>query len=302
MHRRLLVAGLTAAALLCLSASAHAQSPAGLVINEIDYDQAGTDTTEFVEIRNNGSAAADLDPYTLRLVNGNAGGSVVYTSVNLPAVPLAAGATYVVCGNQTTVTECDLDGGANTDFIQNGAPDAVGLVVGESTLVDAVSYEGTVPGYTEGAGAPADSGSANFLSISRIANSVDTNDNAADFRLVCSTPGAANAVTAEDCTDPNGPVEPVLTRIHDIQGNGAASPIAGSTVTIQGIVTTRSIPTRTRPRASTSASSATAGTTPRAPSCACTASSGRTSARPASRRPTARSRSRSARPRCPHLR
>src|SRR4051794_6790804 len=139
MHRRLLVAGLAAAALLSLSASAQAQAPATLVINEIDYDQPGTDASEYVEIRNNGPAAVDLDPYTLRLVNGDAGGSAVYTSVDLPAVSLASGAYYVVCGFPLAVPGCDLDGGANIDFIQNGAPDAVGLVLGDSTIVDAVS-------------------------------------------------------------------------------------------------------------------------------------------------------------------
>ena len=228
MNRRLLVAGLTAAALLSLSASAQAQAPATLLINELDYDQPGTDAREYVEIRNNGTAAVDLDPYTLRLVDGDAGGSAVYTSVDLPAVSLASGAYYVVCGNQTTVTECDLDGGANTDFIQNGAPDAVGLVLGVDTIVDAVSYEGTVPGYTEGGGAPADSGSAQLQSISRSPAGTDTNDNATDFTLVCSTPGAANATTDQTCP---------VTRIHDIQGNGSSSPIAGQTVKIEGVVT-----------------------------------------------------------------
>src|SRR5215212_2977631 len=228
MDRRLLVAGLTAAALLSLSGRAQAQAPAALVINEIDYDQPGTpDAGEYVEIRNNGSAAVDLDPYTLRLVDGDAGGSAVYTSVDLPTVSLASGAYYVVCGFPAVVTECDLDGGASLDFIQNGAADAVGLALGGS-VVDAVSYEGTVPGYTEGGGAPADSGSGQLQSISRSPAGTDTNDNATDFTLACSTPGAANATTDQTCP---------VTRIHDVQGNGTSSPIAGAAVKIEGVVT-----------------------------------------------------------------
>ena len=41
-----------------------------LVINEIDYDQPSTDWAEFVEIKNTGGAATNLDAFTLTLVNG----------------------------------------------------------------------------------------------------------------------------------------------------------------------------------------------------------------------------------------
>src|ERR671928_182837 len=51
---------------------------AGLVINEIDYDQPGTDTAEFIELKNNGANGVNLDPYSLVLVNGNGGGAVPY--------------------------------------------------------------------------------------------------------------------------------------------------------------------------------------------------------------------------------
>ena len=152
MPRRLLAAALTASALLILSASAHAQSPAGLVINEIDYDQASTDAAEFAEIRNDGTTPVDLDPYALRLVNG--ANNTVYKTIDLPAVSLAAGDYFVVCGG--TVANCDLDTTPDTDLIQNGAPDAIALVDGDA-IEDTVSYEGEVPRSTQGvAGAPAD--------------------------------------------------------------------------------------------------------------------------------------------------
>lgn len=48
---------------------------ATLVINEIDYDQANTDTAEFLELKNVGPI--DLDPYTVELVNGTGGGAAV---------------------------------------------------------------------------------------------------------------------------------------------------------------------------------------------------------------------------------
>jgi len=42
---------------------------AGLVINEVDYDQVGTDTAEFIEVYNSGSQAIDLSTLALVLVN-----------------------------------------------------------------------------------------------------------------------------------------------------------------------------------------------------------------------------------------
>ncbi|MBK9035747.1 MAG: tandem-95 repeat protein [Myxococcales bacterium] len=81
---------------------------AKLVINEIDYDQAGTDTAEFVEIYNAGTAAADLSNVALVLFNGssaagleyffdstvgasNAGKRIPPTAAAVPATSLAGG-------------------------------------------------------------------------------------------------------------------------------------------------------------------------------------------------------------------
>ena len=112
-----------------------------LVINEIDYDQVGTDSAEFVELKNVSGGIVNLDTYTVELVNGNAGGAAVYDTIDLPNVNLAAGDYYVISANAATVPNCDLDDGPDTDFIQNGSPDAVGLR-NSGVLFDAVSYEG----------------------------------------------------------------------------------------------------------------------------------------------------------------
>ncbi len=98
-----------------------------LVINEIDYDQPGTDAAEFVEIKNTGTASVDLSAVVLEFVNGTGGGATVYDTIALPAVSLAAGDYFVVCANAATVSNCDLDDGPDTNFIQNGAPDGVGF-------------------------------------------------------------------------------------------------------------------------------------------------------------------------------
>lgn len=198
-----------------------------LVINEIDYDQPSTDTAEFVEIRNNGDSPADLSGWTLEFVNGN--GTAVYDTINLPSVSLAPGDYFVVCANAATVANCDLDDSPDTNFIQNGAPDAVALSF-NGTLIDAVSYEGdTGAPYTEGSGAGLEDAGVDG-SISRCPDGADTNQNNVDFVFTGTiTPGAENSCGG------GGP-EPQEVKIHEVQGSGSASPLVDALVAIEGIV------------------------------------------------------------------
>jgi predicted extracellular nuclease len=170
-----------------------------LVINEIDYDQASTDTAEFIEIKNVSANAIDLESYDVLVVNGAGGGASIATTINLPAFSLAAGDYYVVCANTATVANCDLDVTPNTDLIQNGAPDAVALVQG-STVIDTVSYEGNSGApYTEGSGTGlVDNPDAGALSISRCPDGSDTDQNNVDFALRSITPGGSNACVMDD--------------------------------------------------------------------------------------------------------
>jgi hypothetical protein len=198
----------TVAAFVVLAAPASAASTT-LVVNEVDYDQVGTDTTEFLEIRNNATTSVNLDPYAVRFVNG--ANNTPYGTFDLPSVDLAPGGHYVVCGDVTAVTNCNLDIGAATDLIQNGAPDAVAIMQGD-TVIDAVSYEGLVPGYSEGTTAPTDTAAgppAGPESISRIPEGCDTDDNGVDFARVPSTPGAANGGAA--CGGPPADAAPTVT-------------------------------------------------------------------------------------------
>ena len=176
--------------------------PADLVINEIDYDQPGDDKAEYVEIYNSDSVAVNLDDYNIEMINGTGGGAAQYRLFDLPNVSLAPGDYYVLCANSVTVANCDLDVTPDTDLIQNGAPDAVALLLG-TTIVDTVSYEGnTGAPYTEGSGIgledPGTTGS-DFLSISRLPDGTDTDVNNADLITVCSTPGEANVTATTDC-------------------------------------------------------------------------------------------------------
>ncbi len=187
-----------------------------LVVNEIDYDQPGTDTAEFVELKNIGETAVNLDGIVLELINGN--GTVVYGSYALPAVSLSAGEYYVVCSSIASVANCDLDVTPDTNLIQNGSPDAVAITY-NGELIDTVSYEGdTGSPYTEGSGTGLEDSADG--SISRCPDGIDTNQNNADFVFTSSTPGAAN-----DCN--GGEVQEA--KIHEIQG-------AGSSVAITNLV------------------------------------------------------------------
>jgi large repetitive protein len=159
---------------------------AKLVINEVDYDQVGTDADGFVEIHNAGDAAVDLSNVDLVAVNG--GDSAEYAREQLTGT-LAAGGHLVVAIE-----------------LQNGAPDGLALLDG-MTLLDALSYEGaitaaTIGGQTynlvEGAVLPTSVEDSNTVAGSLIRNpdGKDTNDAAADWAFTTTiTRGAANVMT-----------------------------------------------------------------------------------------------------------
>ena len=211
------------ATLLILAAPASAQSTT-LVINEVDYDQPSTDTAEFLEIKNVSTSAINLDPYQLRFVNG--ANAQNYLTVNLPAVDLAGGDYFVVCANPATTANCDLDGGADTNLIQNGDPDGVVLETAAGR-VDGLAYGGAMAGVGEGATAVTDTATAG-QGIARVPDGCDTDDNAADFERAPITPGASNGEPA--CGGPPRDAAPAVTVTSPAAGT-VAGPGANLTVT-----------------------------------------------------------------------
>ncbi len=203
-----------------------------LVINEIDYDQASTDTAEFLEIRNNDTVSVNLDGWTVELVNGS--NATIYKTIALPDISLAAGDYFVVCANASTVANCDLDISPDTNLIQNGDPDAVGLRF-DGELIDAVSYEGdTAAPYTEGSGVGLVDVPDPDKGISRCPDGTDTDQNNVDFLFTDITPGVENVCEPppppEVCGDP-------FTPIYAVQGSGFESPLKDTEVTVEGVVT-----------------------------------------------------------------
>lgn len=175
----------------CVAAPDQAPPPpppeaAKLVLNEVDYDQVGTDANGFVEIKNTASTAADLSNVVLVAVNG--GDSAEYDRKALSGT-LAAGGHLDI-----------------TIELQNGAPDGLALLEG-TTLLDALSYEGaiaaaTIGGQTynlvEGTTLPVAVEDSNAVAGSLIRNpdGKDTNDAVADWAFTTTvTRGAANVLT-----------------------------------------------------------------------------------------------------------
>jgi hypothetical protein len=104
-------------------------------INEIHYDNSGTDAGEAVEIA--ATAGTNLSGWTLLLYNGN--GGVVYDTIVLSGIVP------------------DQDSGFGTlsfltPGLQNGAPDAIALVSNTGAVVEFLSYEGPLTA-TDGAAA-----------------------------------------------------------------------------------------------------------------------------------------------------
>jgi hypothetical protein len=179
----------TAANQIALTCEARDEPPeegvAKLVINEIDYDQVGTDAAGFVEIANTGDAAAPLDGIALVLVNG--GDNAEYDREALTGT-LAPGGHLAI----------SIDA-------QNGAPDGVALVdTADGDLLDALSYEGAITAavidgrtysLVEGTALPEAVADSNTVagSLARLPDGTDTDDAATDFAFTQTvTPGAPN--------------------------------------------------------------------------------------------------------------
>ena len=180
----------------------------GLLLNELDVDQVGTDNAEFIEL----FAAERVDLFGLEvvLVNGGVTPGLEYARIDLSPLGSILPGGYLVLGGPLVpvappAVKLTPSGWASSNRIQNGPSDAVILwdTLGRR-VVDAVTYAGVLHraviagetaelDATEGiAGAPADSNSVPG-SIGRSPNGVDTGQNGADFKFISTlTPGTAN--------------------------------------------------------------------------------------------------------------
>jgi cysteine-rich repeat protein len=183
-----------------------------VVINEVDYDGPGTDVAEFIELHNGTPHAVDLSNMALVLANGSSGGTEykrIALAGTLPAagylVVCPAGGAPGTCASGIAVAPGAMivNFAAASNNVQNGAPDGIALVdLGQGTLVDAISYEGSVTAavitgvatfnLVEGnVAAVADDGTFTDA-LARLPNGTDKNDAASDWARRAPTPGGPN--------------------------------------------------------------------------------------------------------------
>ena len=184
-----------------------------LVINEVDYDQVGTDTGEFVEIFNGTVSSVNLAGHKLILVDGAANAPYGFVDLS-PAGSLGPGQYLVVCDMAVTpaagALKINFSGSQNQ--LQNGlssgtgSPDGPALIDDTNDkLIDVISYEGgittadlsmwglgvvsLVEGVALNSSVKDEAGGA----LCRYPNGKDTDSSAADW-LLCGapTPGSAN--------------------------------------------------------------------------------------------------------------
>lgn len=184
-----------------MPADAGPPGPGALVINEIDYDQDGTDTTEFVELVNTSASTVDLTNHVLYFVNGSSVPALSYGMVALsgslaPGQYLVVGSTVVNASVPATERSIAL-----TFAIQNGHPDGVVLWRSDTmVLVDALAYgastlaptlsasiSGTTVELVDGAFTPARDSTTAVRSVCRVPSGSDTHDDATDW-TTCATP------------------------------------------------------------------------------------------------------------------
>lgn len=179
-----------------------------LVINEVDYDNVGVDTAEYIELFNAGTSPVSLAGLAVVLVNGSTG--VPYDTIDLSSQQsLDAGKYLVIAGPNVDVASGakHIDPVWSQDQIQNGAPDGVALVdTVTKTVLDALSYEGKItaaaipeleppPSLVEGAELPTtvSDSSSQERTLCRTPNGSDTDQAATDWAICATpTPGAAN--------------------------------------------------------------------------------------------------------------
>ena len=183
--------------ILAFTSSISLTCNAAIIINEIDYDQPGTDTAEFIELFNSGSSTVSLDNYFIELLNGNNSSS--YKSIDLAGFNISSNDYLVVCGDSSQVVNCDYSFTTTSGWLQNGAPDAVALFE-NGNILDSISYEGPFSPYTEGDYFTGIDNGTLILSIGRVIDGIDTNNNMTDFQLGCITPGSANIAGSGDCS------------------------------------------------------------------------------------------------------
>lgn len=247
---RLSAAAATAAAALIVGVMGAppafaATDGSGVVINEV-YTRGGSANqpyaNKFVELYNPTNAAVSLAGWSLQYRSATSTGAstgVVELGASIPAKGYyliglnSNGTTGAALPTPDVSKDVSPSGTTGSVFLANVATainPGTGSIVNAPNVVDYVGYgaslnfEGSVAAYTGSNSTPG--------SISRTGG-VDTDVNSADFAF-SATPTPQNAGTG---TDPDPEPDPEAATIAEVQGDGAASPLVGKTVTVEGVIT-----------------------------------------------------------------
>ncbi len=197
-------------------------------INEIHYDNTGTDVGEAVEII--GPAGTDLTGWEVVRYNGSNGQP--YTS------PSALNdLNGVVLGDQgdglgVAVIEYAVNG------LQNGSPDGLALVDPDGVVIEFLSYEGVMTAASGSAGGPAAGSTSVDIGVSQ-AGTEPIGTSLQRFLDGAWNPAGSVCASFGELNDPEAPatcpLPPQEVKIHAIQV-GNVSPLVGQRVTVEGIV------------------------------------------------------------------
>lgn len=225
---------IAAAVLAALTTAGTASAATSVFINELHYDNAGTDVGEFVEIA--GPAGTDLSGWSLVLYNGTASQRAPYNTLAL------SGTLPDVTGNGYGFLVLNLP----SNGIQNGAPDGLALVNDTGNVVQFLSYEGSfeaasgpAAGLTSsdiGAAETSSTPSGTSLQLQGSGNSYE------DYSWAAGLAATTDAVNDGQDFDgagggSGGGNGPVITPIFELQGAAHSSPYVGRTVVTRGLVT-----------------------------------------------------------------
>lgn len=190
-------------------------------INEIHYDNVGTDTGEFYEVRV--GAGADVSNLYVQLYNGSNGSS--YDLKVMSNATKTSDGTY----DYYVMEISGIQNGTNNG---SGAADGIALAQ-NGELIEFLSYEGTMTGgfgYAFGVtstdiGVAEDSSTPVGYSLQRLE----------DGTWAEAAPETKGYATGAEPEEP--PVDNEIVLISAIQGDGYASGMAGQTVTVSAVVT-----------------------------------------------------------------
>ncbi|WP_233559110.1 ExeM/NucH family extracellular endonuclease [Micromonospora radicis] len=212
----------TATALTLASGTTALAAPAATTpfISEIHYDNAGTDVGEAIEIE--APIGFDLTGWQIVLYNG--GNGAAYNTRTLTGTVPDAG---------VVVAEYPVNG------IQNGDPDGVALVSPTSSVTEFITYGGTFTAI----GGPANGLTGTDIGVKE-SSSTPIGYSLQKIDGAWKAPAPHTFGVRNTAADPDPDPDPTIGcdvvvdhSIAQVQGTGNATPVAGTRVTVEGIVT-----------------------------------------------------------------